>query len=101
MHRVHQPFPQSQGLPHTVYSEPWYNQFKLRSSGGKQWIACQEFHTISVRPQLQALYCEPEGAMHADYLHEERVCVLLDINRNGCLDRYSDVLDGTELIEAF
>ena len=33
-------------------SEPWYDQFKLRLSGGKKKTARQEFHTIPVRPQL-------------------------------------------------
>jgi hypothetical protein len=82
-------------------SEPRYDQFKLRSSGGKERIACQDFHTIPVRPQLQALYREPESAAHSHYLREERERVLSDINRTGCLDRYSDVLHGTDLIEAF
>ncbi len=30
--------------------EPQYDQFKLCLSGGNEWIACQEFHTIPVRP---------------------------------------------------
>ena len=82
-------------------SELRYDQFKLRSSGGKKKTACQEFHTIPVGPQLQVLYREPESTVNAHYLHEERERVLLDINRNGYLDRYSDVLHGTDLIEAF
>jgi hypothetical protein len=82
-------------------SEPQYNQFKLQLSGGKEQIAHQKFHTIPLGPQLQMLYREPESTPHAHYLHKERECVLLDINRNGCLDRYSNILHGTELIEAF
>jgi len=39
--------------------------------------------------------------VHAHYLRKEREHVLSDINRKGCLDRYSDVLHGTDLIEAF
>ncbi len=47
------------------------------------------------------LYCKPESAANAHYLCEEREHVLSDINRNGYLDRYSNVLHGTDLIEAF
>jgi hypothetical protein len=82
-------------------SEPQYDQFKLQSSGGKERIAHQKFHTIPLGPQLQVLYCEPESAAHDHYLREERECILSDISRNGCLDRYSKILHETELIEAF
>jgi hypothetical protein len=37
-------------------SEPRYDQFKLQSSGGSAKIPQQEFHTIPIGPQLQALY---------------------------------------------
>jgi hypothetical protein len=84
-----------------ICSEPRYDQFKLRSSGGNERIARQEFHTIPVGPQLQVLYREPESAAHAHYLREERERVLSEINRTGCLDRYSDVLHGSDIIEAF
>jgi len=82
-------------------SELQYNQFRLCLSRGKEWIAHQEFHTIPVGPQLQALYHELESAVQAHYLCEERECILSEINRMGCLDKYSDILHGTDLIEAF
>jgi hypothetical protein len=82
-------------------SELRYDQFKLQSSRGKERIACQDFHTIPVGPQLQALYREPESTAHSHYLREERERILSNINRMGCLDRYSDVLHSTDLIEAF
>ena len=39
--------------------------------------------------------------MHAHYLHEERECILSEINRIGYLNRYSDVIHGSDIIEAF
>jgi hypothetical protein len=39
-----------------VYSELQYDQFYLQTSAGKERIPCQEFHTIPIGPQLQALY---------------------------------------------
>jgi hypothetical protein len=82
-------------------SEPRYDQFKLQSSGGSAKIPWQEFHTIPIGPQLQALYRDPESATHAHYLREERSRVLSEIDLKGCLDEYSDVLHGTEMIHAF
>jgi hypothetical protein len=64
-------------------------------------ITCQEFHTIPIGPQLQALYHKPRSAAHAHYLCKERARVLSDVNRTGYLDKYSDVLHGTNIIEAF
>ena len=84
-----------------VCSEPRYDQFRLCSSRGKERIARQEFHTIPVGPQLQALYRKPESTVQAHYLCKERECVLSEINRMGCLDKYSDILHGTDLIEVF
>jgi len=37
-------------------SEPWYDQFHLQSGPRGEKIPCQEFHTIPIGPQLQALY---------------------------------------------
>jgi hypothetical protein len=42
-----------------VCSEPHYDQFQLQSTAGKKKFPRQEFHTIPIGPQLQALYQEP------------------------------------------
>jgi len=84
-----------------ICSEPRYDQFRLQSTAGKEKIPRQEFHTIPIGPQLQALYQEPGSATDAHYLHEERSRVLLEIKAKGDLDEYSDVLHGSDLIDAF
>ena len=56
---------------------------------------------IPIGPQLQALYQEPESATHTHYMCTEWTCVLEEINNNGFLDEYSNMLHGTDLIEAF
>jgi len=56
---------------------------------------------IPIGPQLQALYRDPESAAHAHYLRSERSRVLSEIEQTGYLGEYSDVLHGTDLIEAF
>lgn len=47
------------------------------------------------------LYCDSKSATHTHYLCEEREHVLLEINRVGFFEKYSNVLYGTDLIEAF
>ena len=81
--------------------EPRYDQFRLNSSGGKEKIPRQEFHTIPIGLQLQALYQEPESAVLAHYMRTERSRVLTEIDQKGHLDEYSDVLHGSDLIGAF
>ena len=82
-------------------NEPRYDQFWLQSTHGKEKVPRQEFHTIPIGPQLQALYREPGSATVAHYLWDERSRVLSAIEENGCPDKYSDVLHGSDLVEAF
>ena len=84
-----------------VCSEPHYNQFWLEISNGKDRTPHQEFHTIPIGPQIQALYWMPESAVHAHYLHAERSYMLPEYKYKACLDEYSDVLHGTDLIDVF
>ena len=82
-------------------SEPRYDQFRLESSRGMDRVPRQEFHTIPIGPQLQALYREPQSALDAHYLRIEQSRILGEIDRQGFLDEYSDVLHGSDLIGAF
>src|SRR5712672_200472 len=82
-------------------SEPRYDQFRVEITSGKEKVARQQFHTIPIGPQLQALYQDPQSATYAHYLHQERSRILQEIKENGCLEEYNDVLHGKDLIEAF
>jgi hypothetical protein len=70
---------------------------------GRQKVPYQEFYTIPIGLQLQALYLEPRSTTAAHYLQDKRSRILSVINleENGCLDKYSDILHGSDLIEAF
>ena len=93
------PFLELESYP--VCAEPQYDQFRIQTSDGKDRAPRQEFHTIPIGPQIQALYCAPESAKYAHYLREERSHVLSEVHSKGCLAEYSDVLHGTDLIDAF
>ena len=93
------PFSDLEACP--TCSEPWYDQFRLELSSRRDKIPRQEFHTIPIGPQLQVLYWEPETAIHTHYMRIEWSCILAEINQKGYLDKYSDVLHGTDLIQAF
>jgi hypothetical protein len=84
-----------------VCSEPRYDQFRLESSSGKEKIPRKEFHTIPIGPQIQALYRSPESASLAHYLRNERHRIIAYLEQVDCLDEFSDVLHGTDLIGAF
>jgi len=93
------PFLELESCP--VCAEPWYDQFQIQTSDGKDRAPHHEFHTIPIGPQIQALYCALESAKYAHYLHEERSRVLSEIHSKGCLAEYSDALHSTDLIDAF
>src|SRR6266702_576407 len=93
------PFSELDSCP--MCSEARYDQFCLEASSGAEKIPWQEFHTIPIGPQLQALYRDPESARRAHYLREERSRVLAEIDQCGFLKVYGDVLHGSEIIEAF
>ena len=82
-------------------SEPKYDQFCLEASLGAEKIPRQEFHTILLGPQIQALYHNPKSVKHAHYLREERSKVLAEIKQHGSLRVYNDILHGSDIIKAF
>ena len=63
------PFAELESCPKC--QEPRYDQFCLEASSGTEKIPRQEFHTIPIGPQLQALYRNPESARHTHYLRKE------------------------------
>jgi hypothetical protein len=84
-----------------VCSEPQYNQFRLEASGGKERVPCQEYYTIPISPQIQALYRDRESVTYVQYLCKERECILSEIEEHSILGEYSDVLHGSDMIKAF
>ena len=72
-------------------SEPRYDQFRVEITSGKEKVARQQFHTIPIGPQLQALYQDPQSATYAHYLRQEWSRILQEIEENGCLEEYNDV----------
>ena len=93
------PFADLESCP--TCSESRYDQFRLEVSSGRDRIPRQQFHTIPIGPQLQALYRDPESAKRAHYLREERSRILAELENCGYLETYSDVLHGSDLIGAF
>ena len=59
-----------------ICEEDHYDSIRLQTSGGRSRIACHEFVTIPLGPQLQALWRDPHLAKEIQYLREEtqRIC---------------------------
>ena len=82
-------------------SEPRYEQVTLANSGGRIKKAHQEFHTMPIGPQLQALWCHPESAAHAKYLDACTHEIIEELKcNNRLLDSYDNFLHGTEFLQA-
>jgi hypothetical protein len=80
--------------------EPRYEQITLANSGGRIKKARQEFHTMPIGPQLQALWRHPESAACAKYLDAHMHKIIEELKRNdGLLDSY-DNLHGAEFLQA-
>jgi hypothetical protein len=65
------PFADLKSCP--ICSKPWYDNLRLEASLGAKRIACQEFHTVLIGPQLQALTeIQRAQATHTIYTKRER-----------------------------
>ncbi|KAF8810988.1 hypothetical protein BYT27DRAFT_7253126 [Phlegmacium glaucopus] len=60
----------------------------------------QQFYTIPVGPQLQALWANVEGARKLDYRRRKTQEALDEIERNGGIDRYEDFIHGSMYLDA-
>jgi hypothetical protein len=82
-------------------SEPWYDPVKSMASGGQVRMPRQEFHTMPVGPQLQALWRDRASAERMKYRDLRTKEILDELQRNhGCLDVYDDFLCGKDCLEA-
>ncbi len=84
-----------------VCSKLRYDQFRLLVSGRKERVPRQEYHTVPIGLQIQALYRDRESTTHGQYLCKEREHVLSEIEEHGMLGEYSDVLQSLDMIQAF
>jgi hypothetical protein len=60
----------------------------------------QQFHTIPVGPQLQALWADVEGAHKLDYRRRKTQKILDEIVRNGKVAGYEDFIYGSMYLKA-
>lgn len=81
--------------------EPRFDPIKLAASEGQIKTARQEFHTIPLGPQLQALWRSPESAdaMKHRFRQTELILEQLRVN-NGAIPIYEDFYHGQDYIDA-
>jgi len=81
--------------------EPQYNPIQLAASGGKKQVARQQFHTIPIGPQLQALWRDADSALNLRYREEITTEILTELERNeGLLNSYDDFFHGSDYLTA-
>src|SRR6202142_2081176 len=93
------PFSQLDSCPKC--GQPRYDPTILANSSGKKKVVRQEFHTIPIGPQLQALWRSEESAtsMHYAEIRTKEILKELEINE-GVLESYEDVVNGSDYLEA-
>jgi hypothetical protein len=80
--------------------ESRYDQVKLAASGGKIRASRQDFLTIPLGPQLQALWRDPESAERMRYRDKRTQDALDELQRNGVLESYDDFFQGKDYLNA-
>ena len=81
--------------------EPRYDPIQLAASGGKKQVARQQFHTIPIGPQLQALWRDADSALNLRYREEITTEILAELERNeGLLNSYDDFFHGSDYLTA-
>jgi hypothetical protein len=81
--------------------EPQYDQITLANSRGKVKKARQEFHTMPIGPQLQALWRHPDSVASVRYCETRTVEIMEELERNnGLLVSYNNYFHGSEYLEA-
>ncbi|KAF8583614.1 hypothetical protein K439DRAFT_1647178 [Ramaria rubella] len=79
-----------------------YDPIVLENSNGRIKIPAQQFYTIPVGPQLQALYRSPESAhdMGHQRWHMYEMFNALDEDGHISITSYEDIYQGSEYLEA-
>jgi hypothetical protein len=77
-----------------------YDQLKLAASGGRIKSPRQEFYTIPLGPQLQALWRDHEIAERMRYSNRRTQEAFDEIQQNGALASYDDFFHGQDYLQA-
>lgn len=81
--------------------EPRYDQITLANSDGKVKKPRQEFHSMPIGPQLQALWRHPDSAASVQYCDTRTADIIDELKRSdGVLDIYDDFFHGSEYLRA-
>jgi hypothetical protein len=88
-----------------AYTGPFKNDDRCSECGEARFDPItkkgrQQFYTIPVGPQLQALWANVESARKLDYRRRKTREILEEIARNGNFARYEDFIHGSMYLEA-
>ena len=83
-------------------SAPHYDPVVLEQSAGKRKVAQQEFHTIPIGLQLQALYCSKESMEKMHYGEDKLDEIMRRVMAGmGGTAEYKDWCHGSDFLKAF
>ena len=75
-------------------------RYDLSKSTATKKSARQQYYTLPLGPQLQALWRTPQGAENIRYRERRTKEILDEIDRNGNISEYDDIICGTEYLDA-
>ena len=80
--------------------ESWYDQIMLTNSNGKVKKPQQEFHSMPLGLQLQALWWHPDSAASIKYCDTHTTEIIDELEHSdGLLDSYNDFFHGSEYLQ--
>lgn len=83
-----------------VCHEPRF-EYVLQPNGRQKQVPRQQFVTIPIGPQIQAMFRDPEGAQQMRYREHYTQNLFDKLNASdGLLDQYSDFFDGSDYLQA-
>ncbi|KAF9486092.1 hypothetical protein BDN70DRAFT_846549 [Pholiota conissans] len=81
--------------------KPRYDPIILASSNGRKKVPQQQFYTMPLGPQLQALWRDPETAKAMCYRKQETDKILQQLEQNGNrIDQWDDIYHGSAYLDA-
>ncbi|EGO20780.1 hypothetical protein SERLADRAFT_373511 [Serpula lacrymans var. lacrymans S7.9] len=81
--------------------QPQYNEAMLMQSKGKKKVFCQQFHTMPIGPQIQAIWQDSDNATNMRYweIQTQELNKELSLN-DGVLSSYDNFFTGSNYLNA-
>ncbi|KAF8493108.1 hypothetical protein JB92DRAFT_2750811 [Gautieria morchelliformis] len=81
-----------------ICSSSRYDEFQLATSCGHDKVPAQQYYTMPLGPQLQALWRNPETAQYMKHCRIKMQEILHRVRETRQIDQYDDLYHGSEYL---